>query len=36
MFLWVRLVLSYLEQDAYSMDDLEKAAANLPVTLNEL
>ncbi|EDU43054.1 conserved hypothetical protein [Pyrenophora tritici-repentis Pt-1C-BFP] len=35
MFLWVRLVLSHLEQEAYSMDDLEEAVASLPVTLNE-
>ncbi|KAH7385941.1 hypothetical protein BKA66DRAFT_403042, partial [Pyrenochaeta sp. MPI-SDFR-AT-0127] len=36
MFLWVRLVLTYLEEDAYNMDDLEAAVASMPVSLNEL
>lgn len=35
MFLWVRLVLTYLEEDAYNMDDLEAAVASMPVSLNE-
>ncbi|ORY13015.1 hypothetical protein BCR34DRAFT_600139 [Clohesyomyces aquaticus] len=30
MFLWVRLVLSQLEDDAYNLNDLETAIANIP------
>ncbi|KAF2129964.1 hypothetical protein P153DRAFT_356631 [Dothidotthia symphoricarpi CBS 119687] len=35
MFLWVRLILAHLEEDAYNLDDLEAAVMNMPVTLNE-
>ncbi|KAF1849355.1 uncharacterized protein K460DRAFT_404584 [Cucurbitaria berberidis CBS 394.84] len=34
MFLWVKLVLSHLEEDAYNLNDLEAAVANMPVSLN--
>jgi hypothetical protein len=36
MFLWVKLVLTSLEDDAYSINDLETAVANMPVGLNDL
>lgn len=36
MFLWVRLVLIQLEDDAYSLDDLETAIVNMPTGLNDL
>ena len=36
MFLWVRLVLVHLEEDAYNLEDLETAVADMPVSLNEL
>ncbi|CAN9342142.1 unnamed protein product [Alternaria alternata] len=35
MFLWVRLVLAQLELDAYNLDDLENAVANMPHSLND-
>ena len=36
MFLWVRLVLAQLEVDAYNLNDLEAAVANIPHSLHEL
>ncbi|CAN9386696.1 unnamed protein product [Alternaria alternata] len=35
MFLWVRLVLAQLEFDAYNLDDLENAVANMPHSLHD-
>ncbi|KAL1798027.1 hypothetical protein ACET3X_004633 [Alternaria dauci] len=35
MFLWVRLVLAQLEIDAYNLDDLENAVANMPHSLHD-
>jgi hypothetical protein len=36
MFLWVRLILGQLEDDVYSLHDLETAVADMPVGLNDL
>ena len=36
MFLWVRLVLLQLEDDADNLDDLENAVASMPHSLNDL
>jgi hypothetical protein len=36
MFLWVRLILRQLEDDAYSLQDLETIVADMPVGLNDL
>ncbi|RYO63735.1 hypothetical protein AA0116_g4050 [Alternaria tenuissima] len=35
MFLWVRLVLAQLEFDAYNLDDLGNAVANMPHSLHD-
>lgn len=36
MFLWVRLILTHLEDDAYNLNDLETVMANMPTSLKEL
>lgn len=36
MFLWVQLVLLQLEDDAYSLSDLENAIATMPIRLNDM
>lgn len=36
MFLWVQLVLSDLEDDVFSLQDLKTAIARIPTGLNDL
>jgi len=36
MFLWARLVLLQIEEDAFALNDLEAAIVDMPTTLNDL
>ena len=36
MFLWARLVLLQIEEDAFALGDIEAAIADMPTSLNDL